>query len=390
MDQDDQLIVRACDSFRGIDQKAWDACATAEGYNPFVTYAFLSSLEESGSATAETGWLGQHLLFEQDGNLLGAIPCYLKNHSYGEYVFDHGWADALERAGGHYYPKLQVSVPFTPATGQRFLTAPEVDRKALLPMLSGTLTALCKQTHASSVHVTFLAEDEWQVAGKNGYLKRIDQQFHWQNDDFSSFDDFLTALSSRKRKTIRKERRTALENQITIEQITGADLREEHWDAFFTFYMDTGSRKWGTPYLTRPFFSLIGERMADDILLIMAKRNGRYIAGALNFIGSDTLFGRNWGCIEDHPCLHFELCYYQAIDWAIANKRAFVEAGAQGAHKLARGYQPVQTRSAHWITNPSLRRAIDDYLNRERFHVEQEQKILAQHTPFRKDNALTK
>ncbi|WP_350334633.1 GNAT family N-acetyltransferase [Coralliovum pocilloporae] len=385
MNQDSQLIARACSSFGDIDQQAWDACACADGYNPFITYNFLSSLEDSGSATLDTGWLGQHMLFEQDGTLVGAIPCYLKNHSYGEYVFDHGWADALERAGGDYYPKLQVSVPFTPATGRRLLTSKTADRAKLLPLMSATLGELCSQTRASSVHITFLADDEWLTTGETGYLKRIDQQFHWQNDSYHTFDDFLSALSSRKRKAIRKERRTALENGISVELLTGTELKEEHWDAFFGFYIDTGSRKWGSPYLTRTFFSLIGERMADDILLIMAKRDGRYIAGALNFIGSETLFGRNWGCIEDHPCLHFELCYYQAIEWAIANRRTFVEAGAQGAHKLARGYQPVQTRSAHWIANPSLRRAVDDYLDRERFHVEQEQKILARHTPFRKD-----
>jgi uncharacterized protein len=355
-------------------------------YNPFVSYEFLSALEASQSATARSGWQPQHLAAEDDsGRLLGAVPCYLKAHSQGEYVFDHGWADAYERAGGSYYPKLQVAVPFTPATGPRLLARPGPQASSVKAALAAGLIALCDMREASSVHATFLPEDEWRLLAGQGFLQRTDQQFHFENHGYASFDDFLSALSSRKRKFIRRERREALPEGVTIHHLTGADLTEEIWDAFFGFYMETGSRKWGRPYLTRKFFSLIGHSMPDQVLLIMAKRAGRWIAGAINFIGSETLYGRHWGAIEHHPFLHFEICYYQAIDYAITHGLKRVEAGAQGEHKLARGYVPVTTYSAHYIADPGLRRAIADYLKRERAHVAAAGEELAAYAPFRKD-----
>ncbi|WP_309086273.1 GNAT family N-acetyltransferase [Chelativorans sp.] len=357
----------------------------AEGYNPFISHAFLKALEESGCATRRTGWLGQHLRLESaDGRLLGAVPCYLKSHSQGEYVFDHGWADALERAGGQYYPKLQVSVPFTPVTGPRLLVCRGADLDTVRPALAEGLKTLAERLGVSSLHVTFAPEDEIDILDDAGFLPRTDQQFHFFNEGYGSYEDFLTSLASRKRKTLKKERRAALEAGVKIEWLTGRDLTESVWDDFFTFYMDTGSRKWGRPYLNRQFFSLIGERMADDILLVMAKRAGRYIAGAINFIGADALYGRNWGAIEQHPFLHFEVCYHQAIEFAIAKGLKRVEAGAQGEHKLARGYMPVTTHSAHFIAHPGLRRAVADYLARERREVEAIGDYLAEHSPYRK------
>ncbi|TYC63298.1 N-acetyltransferase [Rhodobacterales bacterium] len=362
------------------------APAADTSYNPFLSYAFLEALEASGCATAETGWAARHTLMEDDaGTILGAVPAYLKNHSQGEYVFDHGWADAFYRAGGDYYPKLQISVPFTPATGRRFLVGPDINREAGLQALAAGLVQVCQRHHASSVHATFLTKPEWDTLGELGYLQRTDQQFHWENHGYGSFDDFLEDLASRKRKAIRKERREALSaDGIEVEWVTGADLTEAHWDAFYDFYMDTGSRKWGRPYLNRTFFSLINERLAEQTLLVMAKRDGRYIAGALNFIGSETLFGRHWGCTEHHPFLHFELCYYQAIDFAIERRLSRVEAGAQGAHKLARGYLPKTTYSAHWIAHEGLHQAVADYLEQERDAVERENEALSDHAPFKK------
>jgi predicted N-acyltransferase len=387
----DELSFRAERSFKAIPPESWSQLAGASRsgtllpYNPFVSHAYLSALEESGSATDKTGWLGNHLLLEKaDGSLIGAIPGYLKNHSQGEYVFDHGWADAFERAGGSYYPKLQCSVPFTPATGPRLMIAEDQDRAALQPALAEALKAVTRQLGISSAHVTFIPKDEVPVFETDGYLHRTDQQFHFINEGYANHDTFLETLASRKRKALKKERRTALDNGITIDWLTGTDLTEAIWDQFFAFYMDTGSRKWGRPYLTRKFYSLIGERMADDILLVMAKREGRYVAGAINFIGTDALYGRHWGCIEDHPFLHFEVCYHQAIDFALAKGLARVEAGAQGEHKLARGYLPVTTHSAHFIAHPGLRRAVGDYLERERQEVEQMGEILTEHSPFRK------
>ncbi|MBM2711843.1 GNAT family N-acetyltransferase [Mesorhizobium caraganae] len=359
---------------------------TENGYNPLISYAFLSALEDSGCAVRRTGWQGHHLRLENaQGRLLGAVPCYLKSHSQGEYVFDHGWSDAFERAGGRYYPKLQCAVPFSPVTGPRLLVSRGEDSATVKAGLAAGLKAVTEKLGVSSAHVTFAQESDVATLEAAGFLHRTDQQFHFFNEGFSTYDDFLATLASRKRKAMKKERREALANDISIDRLTGKDLTEKAWDDFFAFYMDTGSRKWGRPYLNRKFFSLIGERMADDILLVMAKRNGRYIAGAINFIGSDALYGRNWGCIEDHPFLHFEVCYHQAIDFAIERKLKVVEAGAQGEHKLARGYRPVTMHSAHYIAHPGLRNAVADYLRRERREVERMGEILEEHTPFRKD-----
>jgi predicted N-acyltransferase len=354
--------------------------------NPFVSHAFLSALEQASCVGGQTGWLPRYLLAErEDGTLLGAAPCYVKTHSRGEYVFDHGWADAFERAGGAYYPKLQVSVPFTPVTGPRLLARPGPGAAGIRDVLAEALAKLTDANDLSSAHVTFCTEPEWRLLGERGYLQRTDQQFHFENRGYGSFEDFLGELASRKRKTIRRERKEALSPGIDIVWLTGKDLTEDAFDAFFAFYMDTGSRKWGSPYLTREFFSAIGETMADRIVLIMARRAGRYIAGAINFVGGDTLYGRNWGAIEHHPFLHFEVCYYQAIDYAIARKLRWVEAGAQGEHKLARGYLPHTTYSAHYIADPGLRRAVADYLKRERAYVEAASEELAAAAPFRKD-----
>src|SRR5450756_2559701 len=315
-------------------------CATSTSrYNPFVSHAFFSSVEGSGSAVARTGWGARHLLARLDGKVAGIVPCYLKSHSQGEYVFDRGWADAYERAGGRYYPKLQASVPFTPAAGPRLLIRDGVDHDRTRAALAQGLIALCDVSEASSAHVTFAREAEWSYLAERGFLQRTDQQFHWHNPGYGSFDEFLGSLNSRHRKAIKRERREAMASGLTIHWLTGGDITEDAWDAFFAFYMDTGSRKWGRPYLTRSFFSLVGETMPEDVLLVMARRNGRWIAGAINFIGSDTLFGRNWGAIEHHPFLHFEVCYYQAIDFAIRRGLKTVEAGAQGEHKIARGYR---------------------------------------------------
>lgn len=357
----------------------------SEPYNPFVSRAFLKALEDSGCATGKTGWLGQHLRLESaDGTLLGAVPCYLKSHSQGEYVFDHGWADAFERAGGRYYPKLQVSVPFTPATGPRLLVSRNARPEAVRSALAEGLRTFADRLGISSVHVTFVLPEDMAALENAGFLRRTDQQFHFFNEGYASYDEFLGTLASRKRKALRKERRAALEAGIEIDWLTGSDLTEAVWDDFFAFYMDTGSRKWGRPYLNRKFFSLIGETMAEDILLVMARRGGRYIAGAINFIGSDALYGRNWGCIEHHPFLHFEVCYHQAIEFAIAKGLKRVEAGAQGEHKLARGYLPVTTCSAHYIAHAGLRRAVADYLERERRDVAAIGEMLAEHAPYRK------
>jgi predicted N-acyltransferase len=355
-------------------------------YNPFLSHDFLSILEESGSVGDRTGWQPQHVLARTpDGKLVAAAPCYLKSHSRGEYVFDRGWAEAYERAGGNYYPKLQVAVPFTPATGRRILVRDGVQADTVSRAVGRGLIELNRLSGASGVHVTFATEPEFRLLGELGYLQRTDQQFHWENPGFGSFDDFLAALTARKRKTIRRERHDALANGISVHWLTGSDLTEDIWDAFFEFYMETGSRKWGRPYLTRSFYSLAGARMRDQIVLVMAKRAGRWIAGAINFIGSRTLFGRHWGAIEHHPFLHFELCYYQAIEFAIAKKLSRVEAGAQGEHKISRGYMPTTTYSAHYIADPGLRRAIADYLVRERAYVERAGAELATLAPFRKD-----
>lgn len=373
-----------------VSAASWDACAPSgrggeDPHNPFVSYAFLSALEDSGCVGKQTGWAPLHILAEgDDGALLGAAPCYLKSHSMGEYVFDHAWADAYERAGGRYYPKLQVAVPFTPATGPRLLVPDDPRAGEIRDHLIAGLRAVRQQTGASSIHATFLQETDLDAFTSRGFLRRDDQQFHWFNEGYGTFEEFLAALSSRKRKAIRRERRDAVLHDITIEWLTGPEITEAHWDAFYAFYMDTGSRKWGRPYLNRLFFSLIGERMSERVLLVMAKRSGRYIAGAINFIGDRRLYGRNWGCIEDHPFLHFEVCYYQAMDFAIARGLDRVEAGAQGEHKLARGYKPVITSSAHDIADPGLKRAVSDYLAQERRYVLEAADELSSATPFRK------
>ena len=380
-------VVHVASRIADVPAADWDACArgfSTHVDNPFICHAFLKAVEESGSATRKTGWLPQHLLLEVErGELAGCMPCYLKSHSLGEYVFDHRWADAFERAGGRYYPKLQASIPFTPVTGRRVLVRAGTDAAKREAILLEAAVELTQRLGVSSLHITFLTRAEWELAAELGFLQRTDQQFHWRNEDFRTFEDFLATLSSRKRKAIRKERREALSDRVEIEWVTGRNLTEAHWDAFFAFYMDTGSRKWGSPYLTRSCFSLLGETLAGKVLLVLARRAGRYVAGALNFIGPDTLYGRYWGGIEHHPYLHFEVCYYQAIEFAIARKLAGVEAGAQGAHKLSRGYLPVETYSAHYIVDPALRRAVADYLKRERLAVAREIALLTEDSPYR-------
>ncbi len=387
MDAKTEMTIRVKDAMADIAPAAWDACANPDpgSYNPFLDHAFLNALEASRCACARTGWHPQHLVLENAaGSLLGAMPLYLKSHSRGEYVFDHGWANAFEQAGGSYYPKLQSCVPFTPVTGRRLLTAPGTDAAAVERALLGGAVELVRLHEASSLHVTFLPEQEWQRNGDRHILQRTDQQFHWFNENYGSFDDFLAGLASRKRKAVKKERREAVASGIGFEHLQGSDITEAHWDAFFAFYQDTGSRKWGTPYLNRRFFSLIGEAMPERILLILCKRAGRYIAGALNFIGGDALYGRYWGALEHHPFLHFETCYYQAIDYAIAHGLGRVEAGAQGEHKLARGYLPQTTYSLHFLAHPGLRRAVADFLENEREAVAEEVRYLTDLGPFRK------
>ena len=372
------VTARIANGISSIRAEDWNACAGTT--NPFVTHDFLSILEESGSAVAETGWQPIPIVIDgADGKPAAIAPAYGKGHSQGEYVFDHAWADAWERAGGRYYPKLQVAVPFTPAPGPRLLLRDE----ALAPALIASIEAVTDQHSLSSAHVTFLAPDQLPLFEAAGWLIRAGTQFHWHNQGFAGFDDFLGELASRKRKAIRKERSNAVEG-LTIRHVTGSAITEADWDAFWIFYQDTGSRKWGRPYLTRAFFSLLGERMADKVLLILAERNGRPIAGALNLIGADTLYGRYWGCTEEVPFLHFELCYYQAIDAAIALGLKTVEAGAQGEHKLARGYIPEPTWSAHYLPDPGFRKAVAHFLEQERQAVASDREWLGEATPFRR------
>ena len=370
-----------------IGREAWDACARNPAYagNPFIRYDFLDAAEVSNCAVERTGWGPQHLTVEDDqGRVAAVLPLYLKGHSQGEYIFDHAWADAYERAGGKYYPKLLSAAPFTPATGARFLTRPDVDADAARSRLLGGALTLCERYGASSFHVNFPTGEEWRWMGSQGMALREGQQYHWENRGYADFEGFLGDLSSNRRKTIRRERRDAAMG-LEILCLTGAEITEEHWDAFFGFYMDTGSRKWGRPYLNRLFFSELGGRMAEAVLLVMARRDGRWIAGALNLIGDDCLYGRNWGCNEDVPFLHFELCYYQAIEWAIGRGLARVEAGAQGQHKIARGYLPSPVYSAHYIADPALRGPVERFVAQEREGVEQEMEWLAEeYSPFRK------
>ncbi len=378
--------VRVHSRIKEIGREAWDSCAGNPAYqaNPFVSFDFLDAVEESNCAVERTGWGPRHIAVEDEAGRVAAVgPLYLKSHSQGEYIFDHAWADAYERAGGRYYPKLLSASPFSPVTGPRLLVRPDVDPDAARNVLLGGALAVCERTKASSLHINFPHETDWRFMGAQGLLLRQNVQYHWRNQGYATFDDFLGALSSGRRKTIRRERREAAAD-VEILALTGSDLTEDHWDAFFGFYMDTGGRKWGRPYLNRLFFSLLGERMAERVLLIMARRNGRWIAGALNLIGGDCLYGRNWGCVEDVPFLHFELCYYQAIEQAILRGLPRVEAGAQGEHKIARGYLPSPVYSAHWIADPALRAPVARFLEQERGRVQGEMEWLEEeYSPFR-------
>ncbi|TIX49402.1 GNAT family N-acetyltransferase [Alteraurantiacibacter aquimixticola] len=372
------LTARIAPSVASLDASQWDALTG--GGNPFMRHAFLAALEESASVGEGTGWQPVPIVIEDSaGKLLAAMPSYAKSHSQGEYVFDHAWADAWERAGGSYYPKLQISAPFTPATGPRLLLRDEI---YALPLLKAA-ESLCLKAELSSAHATFVEPAQHHLFEQAGWLKREDIQFHWENRDYASFDHFLAALASRKRKAVRKERERAQQG-VEIRHLVGDQIRPEHWDAFWFFYQDTGARKWGTPYLTREAFELFGERMGESVLLILAFEDDRPIAGALNFIGQEALYGRYWGCLVDKPFLHFELCYYQAIDIAIARGLKRVEAGAQGGHKLARGYEPVATTSMHYLPDPGFRAAVEDFLDRERRGVEMDRLHIGRHTPFRK------
>ncbi|PWE32648.1 GNAT family N-acetyltransferase [Maritimibacter sp. 55A14] len=389
MRDDTSIEISVLSGLGAIDAGEWDACAcpeTADGgrpHDPFTTHRFLSALERSGSVGAGTGWRPHHLVARAEGQIIAVAPLYAKTHSQGEYVFDHNWAHAYERAGGRYYPKLQCAVPFTPATGRRFLTRPGYETAGQAALVQGAVQ-LAAENRLSSLHVTFCTETEAEAGRAMGLMHRTGQQFHWRNDGYSDFDAFLATLASRKRKAIRKERRTAQAFGGTIRTLTGDAIRPAHWDAFWNFYQDTGARKWGMPYLTRDFFERAHESLRGDIALVLAERDGREVAGALNFIGRDTLYGRYWGCVEEHPCLHFETCYYQAIDFAIAQGLATVEAGAQGAHKLARGYMPVTTHSLHWIADPGFSDAVERYLEAERAAVDEEIEVLTAYGPFRK------
>lgn len=372
-------------SLAEIAPEDWDTCARAgEGlaFDPFTTYRFLKALEDSGSVGPGTGWQPQYLTAHAGSEMIAAAPLYAKGHSQGEYVFDHNWAHAYQNAGGRYYPKLQIAVPFTPATGRRFLTKPGFEEIGQAALVQGALQ-IGEQNQLSSLHVTFCTDHEVEIGREMGLLHRTGQQFHWVNEDYADFDDFLATLSSRKRKNIRKERKQAQAFGGEIRTYTGDQILPEHWDAIWAFYQDTGSRKWGTPYLTRDFFEIAHQTLRDDVLLIMAEVDGSPIAGAMNMIGAETLFGRYWGCIQDHACLHFEICYYQAIDWAIANGLKRVEAGAQGEHKLARGYLPVETHSLHWMADQGFSDAVAQYLVVERDAVAQEIEILTSYGPFR-------
>lgn len=381
---EETLSADVLSSIAEIPATVWNGLAPShDGVvdNPFLDHRFLLALEQSGSASNRTGWQPQHILLSDSaGNPVGAMPLYLKSHSQGEYVFDHGWADAFARAGGEYYPKLQCAVPFTPVTGPRFLARDDASSIALIR----TAETLATRNNISTVHATFVSEAEADLARASGWLVRHDTQYHWHNDGFGSFEDFLGTLSSRHRKVTRRERRDALEaDGLTVKWLTGSDLTEEVWDQFFEFYQDTGSRKWGRPYLNRRFFSLLGEAMADRVLLMFAYDGDEPIAGTFSMIGHDRLYGRYWGATRHVPFLHFELCYYQAIDYAIAHKLPVVEAGAQGEHKLARGYAPATTRSVHWIGHPGLRDAVARFVAQERASVAREQEQLERYTPFR-------
>ncbi len=394
------FTIRSIESLALVDPKAWNHCANPSGnvtlgvpgerYNPFLSHAFLLALERSGSVGGRTGWTPAYVLVEDpNGRLVAAAPSYLKAHSLGEYVFDSGWAQAYERMGGQYYPKIQVAVPFTPVTGRRLLLASDAPEGASAMLIAG-LRALHKACGASSIHVTFAVKDEVEALQDAGFTIRIGQQFHFINENYRDFDGFLSALSSRKRKAIKRERREALSGDIEIDLLTGEDIKPAHWDSFFAFYMDTGARKWGRPYLTRAFFEHIGATMSDRVLLVMARREGRYIAGAINLLGDDAIYGRNWGALEERPFLHFEVCYYQAIEFAIRHGYKRVEAGAQGEHKLARGYRPVATYSAHEFADPRFKAAVAEFLDRERVAVEEMIVDYEGELPFRREEKEAK
>ncbi len=373
-------------SLSNVDPAAWNAVANPPGlrFDPFLSWEFLEAMESSGAAARATGWTPMHVLaHDPAGRLKAAMPLYVKTHSRGEFVFDQSWADAFQRAGGSYYPKLLCAVPFTPVTGRRLLVAPGPDAARYRASLLDGALQVAKRLRLSSLHVNFVTPEDAEALAASGLLLRSDQQFHWRNEGYAAFDDFLATLSSDKRKNLRKERLKA-QDGVTFVHLRGGDITEAHLDRFFDFYLDTGNRKWGSPYLTRESFSLLRERMADALLFIFAIADGEAIAGAMNLIGSDTLYGRYWGCVDARPMLHFETCYYQAIDFAIANGLTYVEAGAQGGHKLARGYAPVLTQSAHWIANEGFRDAVADYLTRERAAVEADMDFLIERTPFKK------
>ncbi len=386
----DLIEIHVLPGLSDVSEADWDACAcpeTADGgrpVDPFTTYRFLKALEDSGSVGGGTGWDPRHLAAYRGSDLIGVAPLYVKSHSQGEYIFDFSWAHAFENAGGQYYPKLQIAVPFTPASGRRFLTRPGEEVAGVNALVQGAVK-LASDNQLSSLHITFCTEAEALAGTAMGLMHRVSQQFHWLNDGYADFDGFLASLSSRKRKTIRKERARANDFGGTIHMLSGDQIEPHHWDAFWDFYQDTGSRKWGTPYLTRHFFDIAHETLRDDILLAMCHRDGQDVAGALNFIGRETLFGRYWGALEHHDCLHFEACYYRAIVYAIAHGMARVEAGAQGEHKLARGYLPTQTHSLHWVGEPGFARAVETFLDQERRAIEQDIEVLTAYGPFRRD-----
>lgn len=383
-DEDGSVTIKVLTSLAEVSAADWDACAGTD--NPFVSHTFLKTLEDSHAAVGDSGWQAQHIVIESPTGLVGAVPCYLKSHSYGEYVFDWGWADAYERAGGKYYPKLQVSVPFSPVTGPRLLVRDGEDAPHTRKLLTAGLLELAKQHEVSSLHLTFTTEEEWDELGELGLIQRQGQQFHWYNQGFETFDDFLATLNSRKRKMIRKER-AAANAAVDIEVLTGDQIGPEHMQAFYHFYLNTVDRKYAHAYLNYEFFQLLQERMADKIVLVIARDDGDFVAGALNMLGTDTLWGRNWGCIDRFKMLYFEACFYRGIEFAIENGLAKVEAGAQGPHKISRGYLPSPTYSAHWIRDDGFRRAVDDFVRRERAGVEHEMESLAELSPFKRSNA---
>ena len=385
---DTRIEIDVLDRIDRIDPADWDACACPEAdagrpIDPFTTHRFLGALEASGSVGPGTGWAPRHLVARAGGQVVACAPLYAKGHSQGEYIFDFNWAHAYEQAGGRYYPKLQIAVPFTPATGRRFLTRPGWEETGISALTQGAIQ-VAAENHLSSFHVTFCTAAEAEAGRAMGLMHRTSQQFHWHNDTYPDFDAFVASLNARKRKNIRRERAQAKDFGGRIVTLTGDQISPAHWDAFWVFYQDTGRRKWGSPYLTRAFFDAAQKDLRDDVLLVLAERDGAYVAGALNFIGRDALFGRYWGCVEDHPMLHFELCYYRAIDFAIAHGLARVEAGAQGEHKLARGYMPTSTHSLHWFADPGFAGAIAKYLDAERAAVDEEIDVLTEYGPFRK------